>query len=74
MTINNRAIYTHKFIVVYAFEENSAVVLPGFAFHYSITTFWAWNQGDPTRAKWIQRNNTCWDERRTRRILTHSLA
>ena len=47
MTINNRAIYTHKFIVVYAFEENSAVVLPGFAFHYSITTFWAWNQGIP---------------------------
>jgi len=41
MTINNRAIYTHKFIVVYAFEENFAVVLTGFAFHYFITTFWA---------------------------------
>jgi len=39
MTINNRAIYTHKFIVVYAFEENSAIVLPGFAFHNFITTF-----------------------------------
>ena len=47
MTINNRAIYTHKFIVVYAFEENSAVVLPEFAFHYFITTFWVWNQGIP---------------------------
>ena len=49
MTINNRAIYTHKFVVVYAFEENSAVVLPRFAFHYFITTFWAWNQEIPLR-------------------------
>jgi len=67
----NRSLYTHKFIVVYAFEENFAVVLPGFAFHYFITTFWAWNEGDPARAKWIQRKGSCWDERRTRRSLTH---
>ena len=67
----NRSLYTHKFIVVYAFEENFAVVLPGFAFHYFITTFWAWNEGDPARAKWIQRKGSCWDERRTRQSLTH---
>ena len=47
MTINNKAIYTHKFIVVYAFEENSVVVLAGFAFHYFVTIFWVWNQGIP---------------------------
>ena len=73
MTINNRAIYTHKFIVVYTFEENSAVVLLGFAFHYFYHHILGMESGDPTRAKWIQRNHTCWDERRTRRTLTHSL-
>jgi len=58
----NIAIYTHIFIVVYAFEEDFAFVLPGFAFHYFITAFWAWNQGDPTRTNWILGKGNCWDE------------
>jgi len=47
------AICTHRFSILDTFEENFSVVLSGFPFSYFITTLWAWNQGDSTRAKRI---------------------
>jgi len=64
------AICTHRFSILDTFEENFSVVLSGFPFSYFITTLWAWNQGDSTRAKRIHWKDSCRDEWWTG-ILTH---